>query len=117
MWGENVNYTLMGQFEAFNPDSDTIYLNFVTTLVCVYLDHNSDKSLAEATNAVKVFLDIPAEVDIGEGLYPNNKYFSPVKFRERSRNGRRSRRLHGKRSWMKLFRVPWKRTPSLLLRC
>ena len=79
-WGENVNYTLMGQFEAFNPDSDTIYLNFVTTLVCVYLDHNSDKSLSEATNAVKVFLDIPAEVNIGAGLYHNDKYFNPLKF-------------------------------------
>ncbi len=66
--------TIMGQFEAFDPDNDIIYINLVTTLVCVYLDRNPDKSLSEATTAVKAFLDIPAEVDIEAGLYNNNKY-------------------------------------------
>ncbi len=80
--GENVNYRLVGQFEAFNPDSDTIYLNFVTTLACVYLDRNPDKSLAEVTNGVKAFLDIPGEVNIGRGLYHQDKYFSPERFLE-----------------------------------
>jgi len=80
--GENVNYTLMGQFEAFNPDSDMIYLNFVTTLVCVYLDRNPGKSLSDATDAVKAFLDIPGVVDIGRGLYHQDKYFSPERFVE-----------------------------------
>lgn len=86
-WGEDVDYKLMGRFEAFDQDNDTIYLNFVTTLVCLYLDRNPGMSLAEATDAVKAFLDIPAEVDIGEGLHLNDAYFSSVEFKKEAPGG------------------------------
>jgi len=86
-WGEDINYTLMGQFEDFNPDTDMIYLNYVTTMICLYLDNNPDKSLSEATNAVKYFLDIPADIDIGAGLYHHNEYFSPMEFERQAPEG------------------------------
>ncbi|OPY11569.1 MAG: hypothetical protein A4E69_02773 [Syntrophus sp. PtaB.Bin138] len=78
--GTSVDYKLMAHFVGFNPAKDRIYVNLATTLVCVYLNRNTDNTLAEATTAVKTFLDIPDEVDIGEGLHNNNKYFSPSKF-------------------------------------
>jgi len=78
--GQSVDYKLMAQFKGFNPGKDRIYVNLATTLVCVYLDRNRDKSLPEAVSIVKAFLAIPAEVDIGEGLYHNDKYFSPRTF-------------------------------------
>lgn len=78
--GESVGYRLQALFSGFNSSTDMIYINLATTLVCAYRDRNADKTLAEATAAVKTFLDIPDEVDTGEGLYHNSKYFNPSKF-------------------------------------
>ncbi len=75
-----VDYTLRAQFEGFKPDTDKVYLNLATTLVCAYLDQNPGKALPDAVTAVKTFLGIPDQVDIGKGLYHNTRYFSAATF-------------------------------------
>lgn len=84
----SADYRLMAQFEGFKPGTDRIYVNLATTLVCAYLDRNPSKTLPNAVREVKAFLDIPAEVDLGKGLYHNNRYFSAATFlQEASANG------------------------------
>ncbi len=78
--GETVNYQLKAQYAGFKPETDRVNVNLVTTLVCAYLDRYPEKTLAEATSAVKTFLDIPTHVDIGKGLLYEISYFSPVIF-------------------------------------
>ena len=82
------DYRLTTQIERFNPGTDRVYVNLVTTLVCAYLDRNPGKSLADAVREVKAFLAIPAEVDIAAGLYHSTKYFSALTFlQEAETNG------------------------------
>jgi hypothetical protein len=72
----------------FNPETDIIYVNVVTTMVSTYLDRHPEKTLDEATTIIKDFLEIPETVDIGESLHNSGQYFSHTAFMaEAEQNG------------------------------
>jgi hypothetical protein len=72
----------------FDPETDIIYVNVVTTMVSTYLDKHPEKTLDEATTIIKDFLKIPETVDIGESLHNSGQYFSHMAFMaEAERNG------------------------------
>lgn len=72
----------------FDPETDIIYVNAVTTMVSTYLDKHPEKTLDEATTIIKDFLKIPQTVDIGESLHNSGQYFSHMAFMaEAERNG------------------------------
>jgi len=73
---------LMAQFENVTIESSPLYINAVTTLVCSYLDLHPDMTLETAISEIKSFLEIPEDVDIGEGLYLSDEYFSHSEFLE-----------------------------------
>ena len=71
---------LSADFRGFDSKRDVVYINAVTTMVSAYINVHPDKSLLEATEAVKNFLLIPEWVDIGRELNASNEYFSHNKF-------------------------------------
>ncbi len=79
---------LMADVRNYNSNTDTIYVNAVTTLVSRYMDRHKDTNVTAAINTVKAFLEIPDYVTIGRGLSVNNAFFSHLAFlNEAKKNG------------------------------
>lgn len=71
---------LMADYQNFDPENTSVYVNIVTTMVSVYLDQHPGVTLDEAVKKVKTFLEIPGWLDIGSGLHSRQEYFSPGVF-------------------------------------
>lgn len=84
--GQAFEANLSADFRNCDPQNDIIYINVVTTMVSTYLDQHPEKTLNKATAAVKKFLEIPDEVDIGSGLHGSGEYFDYGKFLEEAAN-------------------------------
>ncbi len=74
------NGRLVARVKNMDLENRILYINAVTTLVAAYLDRHPDQTLEAATYIIKAFLEIPRDVDIGEGLYLSDQYFSHQKF-------------------------------------
>jgi len=74
--GEMFPAVLSADYRNFQPQSDIIYVNAVTTMVSTYLERNPGIPLSQATLAVKNFLEIPQGVEIGPQLRGRETYFS-----------------------------------------
>ncbi len=71
---------LTANYQDFDPENSSIYINIVTTMVSVYLDKHPGVTLDEGVKRVKGFLKIPEWLDIGSGLQGQIEYFSPGVF-------------------------------------
>jgi len=80
--GESLLDELSADYRGFDPETDTVYVNALTTIVSTYLDKHPDKTLEEVTTTVKNYLEIPEWIDIGRGLYSSDEYFSYSSFIE-----------------------------------
>ena len=76
---------LVAEIRNYDPQTDSININLVTTIISRYLDNNKDKTLLEAENSVRSLLEIPEFVDINNA---SDNYFSHRTFlREAANNG------------------------------
>ena len=75
--GQKFSGELIADYRGFNPETDTVYINAVTTMVSSYLDKNEDKTLQEAEAVLKAYLEIPEYITTGSGLIGSYKYFNP----------------------------------------
>ena len=79
---------LSADVREYNAESNTIYINPVTTIVSTYLDKYSEATLAEASATVKKFLEIPESIDLPSGTQLSSEYFNNAQFMtEASENG------------------------------
>ena len=86
--GEEFVGKLSVDIRGFNPYSDIIYINPVTSLVSAYLDKYPEASLAEAEIALRGFLKIPESIELSSGTQLSSEYFNNSQFlREARENG------------------------------
>lgn len=86
--GQDLVAKLSADVREYNAQSDTIYVNPVTTIVSAYLDNYPEESLANASFAVKKFLEIPELIDLPSGTQLSSEYFNNTQFmRESDENG------------------------------
>ena len=86
--GEMLDAVLSADIRGYQADTDMIYINPATTIVSAYLDENPNVEYAEATLAVKRFLEIPASVDLPSGTQLSSEIFNIAQFlREAGDNG------------------------------
>ncbi len=78
--GEAFIAKLCADIRGYDAQKDTIYINLATTIVSAYLDKNPASSLAEASLAVKNFLEIPDTVDLASGAQLSDEYFNINQF-------------------------------------
>lgn len=86
--GEPFTAELSAEYRGFNADTDTVYINPVTTMVSSYMARHTGETLDTAATAVRNFLEIPAGFDIGKGIKAPQTYFNYYVFQgEASSNG------------------------------
>ncbi|MFH1138092.1 MAG: hypothetical protein V1816_18630 [Pseudomonadota bacterium] len=89
-FGEAFQGVLSADFHDFDPETDYVRINLVTTIVSAYLDEHPEYSLDEVTARVKSFLELPEWYDIGGDLSTSAswEYFYPSRFlKEAEENG------------------------------
>jgi len=69
---------LIADVRNFNPETDVVHVNLVTTLLGTYLERHSRISFEEAKIIIRNFLDIPEYVNISNRI--ETQYFSDVVF-------------------------------------
>lgn len=88
IYNEKFSGKLSVDVRDYNTESDTIYINPVTTIVSAYLDKYPEASLTDAFLAVKNLLEIPEWFDLPSGTQISNEYFNNDQFlKEASENG------------------------------
>ena len=80
LYGKKFMTKLKADVQHFDPEVDYVYINEVTTLVSAYMDRHPGKTLDEASQIIKTFLEIPQPVDIGEVLHNSGEYFDHMMF-------------------------------------
>ena len=82
--GQSFLADLSADCRGFDPETDYVYINLVTTIVSAYLDAHPDATWDEAVSRVKGFLEIPDAIDIGEDLQTQSswEFFWPYGFLE-----------------------------------
>ena len=78
--GDAFDAVLSADIRGYQADSDTIYINPATTIVSAYLDKNTSADYAEASLAVKRFLEIPETVDLPSGTQLTSETFNLAQF-------------------------------------
>lgn len=79
---------LSADVRGYDEQKHTIYINITTTLISAYLDKNTKISFADATLAVKKFLEIPESIDLPSGTQLSSEYFNNAQFlKEAEKNG------------------------------
>lgn len=78
--GDAFSHELVADFRGFNPNTDVVYVNVVTTIISAYIDKNPGITLDEADSAVKFFLDIPEWMEIESVVQATPEFFDHTKF-------------------------------------
>lgn len=86
--GKAFDAVLRADVRGFDAESDTIYINFATTLVSTYIDKNPEVTLDEATLSIKTFLELPEWFDLASGTQLSGEHFNNAQFlTEANQNG------------------------------
>ena len=66
MDGQVFTAELKADYRGFNPETDIVYIDTATTLVSTYLDKHPDKTVDEATQIIKRYLEMPEVMNNGQ---------------------------------------------------